>query len=145
MTRYLLDTNIISNIVKPEPSAALMDWMADQRDADLYISTFSLAEIRRGILQKPEGRKRRELEAWYLGDLGPKALFGTRVLPFDEAAAETWAQLMAEGHRQGSPRSALDMIIGAVAQANACVVVTDNERHFVGAVEVFNPMRPIGG
>lgn len=145
MTRYLLDTNIISYVVKPEPSPALLDWMADQRDADLYISTFSLAEIRRGILQKPEGRKRRELEAWYAGELGPKALFGTRVLAFDEAAAEAWAQLMAEGHRQGAPRSALDMIIAAIGQANACVVVTDNERHFAGAMEVFNPMRSPGG
>lgn len=145
MTRYLLDTNIISNVVKPEPSPALLDWMADQRDADLYISTFSLAEIRRGILQKPEGRKRRELEAWYEGDLGPPALFRTRVLAFDEAAAEAWAQLMAEGHRQGTPRSALDMIIAAIGQANVCVVVTDNDRHFAGAVEIFNPMRPAGG
>jgi predicted nucleic acid-binding protein len=145
MTRYLLDTNVISNIVKPEPSPALLDWMADRRDADLYISTFSLAEIRRGILQKPEGRKRRELEAWYAGDLGPRALFRTRILAFDEAAAEAWAQLMAEGHRRGSPRSAIDMIIGAIGQANACVVVTDNERHFEGAVDYFNPMRSSGG
>lgn len=144
MTRYLLDTNVISNIVKPEPSPALLAWMAEQRDTDLYISTFSLAEIRRGILQKPEGRKRRELEAWYAGELGPKALFGTRVLTFDAAAAEAWAQLMAEGHRLGSPRSALDMIIAAVGQANACIVVTDNERHFTGVVEMFNPMRPTG-
>ena len=144
MTRYLLDTNIISNVVKLEPSPALLDWMADQRDADLHISTFSLAEIRRGILQKPEGRKRRELEAWYAGEQGPKALFGTRVLAFDEAAAEAWARLMAEGHRQGAPRSALDMIIGAIGLANGCVVVTDNERHFAGVVEIFNPMRPSG-
>lgn len=142
MTRYLLDTNVISNVVKPEPSPALLDWMAGQRDTDLYISTFSLAEIRRGILQKPESRQRRELEAWYAGELGPPALFRTRVLGFDEAAAEAWAHLMAEGHRQGAPRSALDMIIGAIGQANACVVVTDNERHFAGVVECFNPMRP---
>jgi len=145
MTRYLLDTNIISNVIKPEPSADLLDWMADQRDADLYISTFSLAEIRRGILQKPEGRKRQELEAWYAGEHGPKALFQNRVLPFDEAAAEAWAELMAEGYRQGAPRSALDMIIGAIGRANACVVATANERHFAGAVDCFNPLRPSGG
>lgn len=145
MTRYLLDTNIISNVVRPAPSPGLLNWMADQRDVDLYISTFSLAEIRRGILQKPDGRKRRELEAWYAGPLGPKALFQNRVLAFDQAAAEAWAELMAEGHRQGAPRSAIDMIIAAVAQANGCVVATANDRHFVGAVDCFNPTRSSGG
>ncbi len=142
MTRYLLDTNIVSNITKPQPSQPLVDWMAEQRDADLYISTLSLAEIRRGILQKSAGRKRRALEAWYSGGAGPKSLFRGRVLAFDEAAAEAWAEIMAEGHRRGAPRSAIEMIVGAIARANDCVVVTDNERHFTGAVACFNPMRP---
>ena len=142
MTRYLLDTNIVSNATKPQPSAALIDWMSNQRDTDLFISTLSLAEIRRGILQKPAGRKRRDLEAWYDGPEGPKALFLGRVLSFDEAAAEAWARIMAKAHRLGDPRSAIDMIVAAVAEANACVVVTDNDRHFTGAVACFNPMRP---
>ena len=142
MTRYLLDTNIVSNVTRPQPSPSLVGWMADRRDADLFISTLSLAEIRRGILQKTAGRKRRELEIWYEGKEGPKSLFRGRVLAFDEAAADAWAQLMADGHRRGAPRSAIDMIIGAIAQANDCVVVTDNDRHFAGAVACFNPMRP---
>ena len=62
MSRSLLDTNIISNITKPEPSRALARWMAQQSDSDLYISTLTIAEIRRGILEKPAGKKRRDLE-----------------------------------------------------------------------------------
>lgn len=58
MTRYLLDTNIISNTVKPNPSETLLAWMAAQRDDDLFISSLTLAEIRRGILEMPAGRKR---------------------------------------------------------------------------------------
>ena len=53
MTRYLLDTNIISNAVKPQPSASLIDWMACQRDEDLFIASLTIAEIRRGILELP--------------------------------------------------------------------------------------------
>ena len=141
MNRYLLDTNIVSNIVKPQPSEALLEWMAAQRDLDLYIAGLTLAEIRRGILQMPFGRKRDSLQAWYAGSEGPPALFRGRVLAFDEAAAEAWAEIMAHGVKIGAPHSALDMIIAAVAHANACVVVTDNERHFQNVVEFLNPTR----
>lgn len=139
MTRYLLDTNILSNLVKPQPSASLMDWMAAQPDEDLFISALTVAEIRRGILEKPRGKKRDALEAWFAGPEGPQALFADRVLAFDDKAALIWARLMAEGKAAGRPRSALDMIIAAVAGANDCVVVTDNERDFVG-LQIFNPM-----
>ena len=63
MTRYLLDTNVISNAVKPRPSPSLVAWMSAQRDEDPFISALTAAEIRRGILEKPRGRKRaREFE-----------------------------------------------------------------------------------
>lgn len=143
MTRYLLDTNIISNVTKPTPSEMLVSWMAAQRDADLHISTLSLAEIRRGILKRPEGRKRDALQAWYKGAEGPPSLFRGRILAFDEAAAEAWAKIMADGARRGAPRSAMDMIVAAIAEANECTVVTDNERHFVGAVRLCNPIRQL--
>ncbi|MEA1833909.1 type II toxin-antitoxin system VapC family toxin [Methylobacterium durans] len=138
--RYLLDTNIISNIIKTSPSPSLLAWMAGQHDEDLCIAALTVAEIRRGILEKPAGRRRDALEAWFSGPEGPQALFSGRVLPFDETAGLVWARLMAEGTAQGRPRSALDTIIAAVAESNDCVVVTDNERDFAG-VRVINPLR----
>lgn len=138
--RYLLDTNIISNIVKPAPSASLVAWMAEQADQDLFIASLTIAEIRRGILEKPAGKRRDELEAWFSGAEGPQALFADRVLPFDDKAALVWARLMADGKTKGRPRSALDMMIAAVAEANGCIVVTDNQRDFEG-IEIFNPLR----
>jgi predicted nucleic acid-binding protein len=138
--RYLLDTNIISNITKPAPSQALLAWMAEQSDEDLHIASLTVAEILRGILEKPAGKRRRELEAWFSGPEGPQALFAGRVLPFDERAALAWARLMATGKAKGRSRSALDTVIAAIAQANGCVVVTDNEKDFVG-VETLNPLR----
>lgn len=139
--RYLLDTNIISNTVKPAPSAALAAWMMAQPDDALFISALTLAEIRRGVLEKPEGKKRRDLETWFAGPEGPPTLFAGRVLPFDEQAGLVWARLMADGTATGRPRNPLDMIIAAVALANDCVIVTDNEKDFAG-LDFFNPMRP---
>lgn len=140
MTRYLLDTNVISDVVKPVPSPALLAWLGQQRDEDLFIASLTLAEIWRGILEKPAGRKRRDLERWFAGPEGPHTLFAGRILPFDAAAGLRWAELMAQGRRSGRPRSALDMIIAAVAGVNECVVVTDNERDFRG-LESVNPLR----
>jgi toxin FitB len=138
--RYLLDTNIISHFTKPAPSPSLIAWMAEQSDQDLFIASFTLAEIRRGVLEKPAGRRRDQLEAWFSGPQGPQTLFAGRVLPFDEKAGLIWARLMADGSASGRPRSALDAIIAATAEANACIVVTDNARDFAG-IETVNPLR----
>lgn len=140
MSRFLLDTNIISNITKPAPSPALIAWMAGQVDDSLFISALTVAEIWRGILELPAGKRRRDLEHWFKGTEGPQRLFAGRVLAFDDQAGLIWARLMAEGSAQGRPRSALDMIIAAVAERHDCTVVTDNERDFVGLGFV-NPMR----
>jgi len=139
VTRYLLDTNIISNAVKPQPSESLLTWMAAQRDEDLFIASLTLAEIRRGILEKPHGRKRAVLDAWFSGLEGPQALFAGRILPFDDRAGLVWARLMVEGKVAGRPRNALDMIIAAVAVAHECMIVTDNEKDFSG-IQIVNPM-----
>ncbi len=141
MTRYLLDTNIISNVTRPEPSAPLLSWLSAQPDANLFIASLTLAEIRRGILDLPPGRKRDSLDAWFSGPEGPPALFAGRTLPFDAPAALLWAHLMAEGRAAGRPRSALDMIIAATAAAHDCTVATDNERDFAG-LPILNPLRP---
>ena len=138
--RYLLDTNILSNITKPAPSDSLMAWMAEQADQDLFIASLTVAEIRRGVLEKPAGKRRNQLEAWFSGPEGPLALFAGRILPFDEQAGLIWARLMADGKAKGRPRSALDTIIAAVAEANECVIATDNERDFDG-VTTINPIR----
>jgi predicted nucleic acid-binding protein len=138
--RYLLDTNIISNAIKPSPSASLAAWMVEQDDEDLFIASLTVAEIRRGVLEKPAGKRRDQLEAWFLGPKGPQALFAGRILPFDEGAALIWARLMADGKVKGKPRSALDTIIAAVAEANGCTVVSDNEKDFAG-VQFLNPLQ----
>ena len=138
--RYLIDTNIISNFTKPAPSQSLIAWMAEQSDEDLFIASLTVAEIRRGVLEKPHGKRRDQLEIWFSGRHGPLALFAGRILPFDENAALVWARLMADGTAKGRPRSGLDTIIAAIAEANDCVVVTDNEHDFKD-IEIINAIR----
>jgi len=142
LTRYLLETNVISNITKPDPSESLLKWMGAQSDGDLFISSLTVAEIRRGILDKPKGKKRERLEAWFAGPEGPQSLFKGRLLPFDEKAALVWARLISEGRAAGKPRSGLDMIVAAIAETNQCVIVTYNEKHFWG-LDVLDPMRTL--
>src|SRR5271166_1605137 len=99
-----LDTNIISNVIKPEPSDALLAWMGAQKDDDLFIASLTVAAIRRGILEKPKGKKRTSLETWFAGPEGPQSLFAGRVLSFDEKAGLVWARLMADGRAKGRSR-----------------------------------------
>ena len=138
--RDLLDTNILSNISKPEPSASLLTWMAEQVDDGLFIASLTIAEIHRGILEKPAGKKRAALETWFGGKEGPQSLFAGRILSFDQKAALVWGEMMAQGRATGRPSSALETIVAAIAQSNNCVVVTDNVRDFQG-IEIINPLR----
>ena len=141
MSSYLLDSNVISNATKPFPSQLLATWMMGQFSEDLFVASMTVAEVWRGILEKPAGRKRLDLENWFRGPEGPPLLFAGRILPFDEKAGLVWARLMYEGTKMGRPRSPLDMILAAVAETNDCILVTDNEKHFAG-LKFINPMRP---
>ena len=96
--------NTISNVTKPVASEALVAWMAKQADDDLFISFLTVAEIRRGILEKPAGKKRRELQRWFTGPDGPQSLFAGRVLPFHEKGRVGLGA--ADGRRQGERAAA---------------------------------------
>lgn len=139
MTRFLLDTSIVSDAVKPSPSLPLATWMGSQQDDDLFLSSITLAEIDRGIRRLEPSRRRSKLEAWAFGERGLVAAFAGRVLTFDLVAARAWGRFMAEGDRAGRPRPAIDMQIAAIAAANDCTVVTRNARHFEGVVPMLDP------
>ena len=141
MTRYLLGTNIVSELAKPVLPASLQEWMAVQKDDSLFIASLAVAELHRGILQLPDGRKREQLAKWFAGPGGPQNLFAERILAFDKVAALIWGRLMAERTLAGRPRSGLDMIVAAVAEANDCIVVAANEKYFAG-VPFINPLLP---
>lgn len=141
MTRYLLDTNVVSESIRERPNPAVLAWIERHEESRLFISTILLAETWRGILEMPKGQKRDVLERWFRSDDGPQARFRGRIRSFDEEAALVWARLMAEGRALGRPRDATDMTIAAIAIARNCTLVTLNERDFKDVVAVVNPAR----
>ena len=78
MSRYLLDTNILSDPTKSTPSQSLAAWLANQAEDDLFIASLTVAEIWRGVEEKPAGKRRNELERWFAGPNGPQSVFAGR-------------------------------------------------------------------
>jgi predicted nucleic acid-binding protein len=141
VTRYLLDSSILRSILDAHPSAPLAAWLDAQPDESLYISSMNLAEIWNGVLALASAQQRQEKESWFAGPRGPRVVFGNRVLTFDEKAAAIWSRLVAEREAAGLPCAPVDMMYAAIAEANGCVLVTDDEERFTG-LNVINPMKP---
>jgi hypothetical protein len=140
LNRYLLDTNVLNSILKRAPCAALAAWLDQQADEDLYICSMDLAQVWNGILAAAAGQKPSEPEGWLAEPRGQRVIFGNRVLAFDDKAAEIWARLVSEREKAGLPSAPLDMIYAAIAEANDCILVTDNEEGFAG-MRIINPMK----
>ena len=110
---FLLDTNIPSELVRPQPEPKVKTWVAAQSLDTLFISAVSFGEFRKGIVLRSPGKRREELEAWIETDLS--ILFSGRILSVTRAIAERWGVL--EGHRQlaGRPLKVPDGQIAATA------------------------------
>ena len=136
--RFLLDTNALSEAVKPKPDGGLVEWLAAQSALDLGISVLTLGEIRRGILLLPESGKRERLHQWLRGELTRQ--FTDRVLPVDEAVALAWGGLGVEGFQAGRPLPVIDGLLLATAAVNGLTFVTRNERDCAErGVPILNP------
>ena len=134
----LIDTNVVSELMRPTPARAVLDWFGAQDPSALHLSAVSEAELRRGIAILPEGRRRDALRAAV--DAMVAEDFAGRVLPFDGAAAIAFAAVFAERQTVGQPISFPDCQIAATARAHSARVATRNVADFGGCgVEVANP------
>jgi predicted nucleic acid-binding protein len=134
---FLLDTNIVSEIARPRPERAVLDWFEIAADAQLYLSVLSLGEIRKGVDRLPAGARRRRLTAWLEGEL--PAWFGTRLLPIDGAVADRWGRILAASAR---PLPAIDSLLAATALVHGLALVTRNVADFqIDGLEVVDPWR----
>ncbi len=124
--RYLLDTNVLSEVAKPQPDPAVVSWLSSQSRADLAISSLVLGEISSGVAGMPDGDRRTVLEAWLASDLPDQ--FRHRVLPIDAEVSLTWGRLTAEGRRAGRPLPVVDGLMLATAQTHGLTLVTRNMR-----------------
>ncbi|MDA4845912.1 type II toxin-antitoxin system VapC family toxin [Hoeflea poritis] len=133
----VLDTNVISEAMRPSPEPAVQNWLNEQTAQTLYMPSIVLAELLFGIAALPAGKRKNRLADALNGITD---LFEKRILPFDADCAKTYADLMARARSQGSAVSAADGYIAATAAANDMTVATRDSRPFnaVG-VPVINP------
>ena len=136
----LVDTNVISETMRPAPEPKVIAWLDAQVAETLYLSTISLAELLFGIAVLPEGRRKVPLGL----DLVQKAalFFGERILPFDVEAANAYASLMARAERSGRKIEVSDGEIAAIAAAHRFTVATRDTAPFQAAgLKVIDPWR----
>jgi len=134
----ILDTNVVSELMRPAPEDAVVRWLDAQAVATVYLTAVSVAEIRSGIAIMPMGRRRSALHAGFETDVLP--IFVGRVLPFDEIAAERFAEIVAGARAAGQPLGYVDAQIAAIAVAHGCSVATRDVLPFETAgVPVINP------
>ena len=127
---YLLDTNVLSETMKPRPATAIAAWMRAQPLRSLYTAAFCQAEILAGIAILPAGRRRTELETMAQAIFSED--FEGRILPFDAKAANAYAELFAVRRQGGRPIETPDLIVAATARAHDAAVVTRDLGGFEG-------------
>lgn len=134
----LLDTNTVSEPMRPRPDPKVLAWLDAQAAESLYLSTVSLAELLLGVESLPAGKRRKVLAAAL--DRQIIALFGDRIVPFDLKAAESYAKIVARARRRGHPIAMADAQIAAIAASHRLSVATRDETPFHAAgVPVINP------
>ena len=135
---YLLDTNVLSEVTKPRPDAQVLTWLSSRISSSLFVSVVSIAEIRKGVLMLPAGRKRQSLEQWLENDLC--SAFSGRILPLGEEEMMAWSFLQADGEKRGLRMPAMDSLIAATARCHALAIVTRNTGDFKNCqIHTVNP------
>ncbi|WP_027781079.1 MULTISPECIES: type II toxin-antitoxin system VapC family toxin [Burkholderia] len=118
----LVDTNVMSEPLRREPSAAVVEWLDAQNVETLFLAAISLAEMRFGVAALPEGRRREWLHQSIEQRVVP--VFRGRILPFDEAASKAYAGIRARARAVGSAIVPADCFIAATAEANNLIIAT---------------------
>lgn len=124
MSGFLLDTNVLSELVKPKPHPPVVRWINDADEDSLYLSVLTLGEIRKGIAGLPQGPRKSHLETWLQQDL-PDRFLG-RILPVTERIATRWGLITAPSLMHGKPLHVIDGLLAATALDHNLVFVTRN-------------------
>ena len=139
----VLDTNVVSELLRPAPAKQVEAWLSAQDGAAVYFTAVGEAELRHGVAIRPAGRRRTALSMAIEGILEED--FRNRILPFDRAAASVSAAIAAKRRAAGRPISQFDCQIAAIARAHEAAVATRNTGDYEGCgIEVIDPWLPTG-
>jgi predicted nucleic acid-binding protein len=137
---FLLDTNVVSEWVKQRPDPGVVAWLAEVDEDRVFLSVVTLAELRHGVDRLADGNRRRRLDVWLRDEIPLR--FEGRLLPVDQAVAESWGQLVAQRETAGRRIAVMDAFIAATANVHGLKLVTRNESDFRSAVnEIVNPWK----
>lgn len=124
--KYLLDTCLISELVKKEPNPAVVSWLEEQEEQTLFLSVLNVGELQKGISKLPDGPRKDELQAWVTLDLVER--FAGRIIDIDLETALCWGRLQGAAEQAGEKLPLMDSLIAATATAHGLAVVTRNVR-----------------
>ena len=136
--RYLLDTNVISELVAKHPTERVIRWLDELDPASIYLSVITIGELRKGIEKLPTSQRKEKLRNWLTDELLVR--FRDRILVLDVDVMLAWGELVGRLERSGRQLSAIDSLIAALALTHSCSLVTRNEADFKDTgVKVINP------
>lgn len=130
MSGYLLDTNCISEVLRPNPEPRVLSWLEGTDERLLHLSVLTLGEIRKGVASLPQSKRRRRLESWL--ELELQARFSGRVLPIDAGIADRWGILTADARKKGVGLATIDGLLAATALHFNLTLVSRNVNDFAG-------------
>lgn len=137
---YLLDTNIVSELIAKQPNQSVLNWVDAQDPNSLFLSVVTIGELQKGIAKLPDSQRKTILQNWLTNDLLTR--FGGHILEFDVEASLVWGGLTGQLTQVGRPLAALDSLIAAIALYHRCTVATRNEDDFADTgVAVINPWK----
>ena len=135
--KYLLDTCVLSELVKPTPEPKVVAWVNEQAEHALFVSSITLAELLKGIAKLQDSQRKTALTEW-VSKIQEEIT--DRILPFERTTAGYWANMCAKAEKSGKPLSAFDSLIASTAIEHGLVIVTRNTRDFESApVMLINP------
>lgn len=136
--RYLVDTNVVSEWLQPQPTQCVIDWLEGAAEDQVFLSVVTLAELRFGVERKARGRRRDQLSEWLHNDL-PRRFEG-RILRVDEAIAHAWGEIAAHSRAIGRPISTMDAFLAAFSTVHQMTLVTRNVKDFSPLdIQLLNP------
>jgi predicted nucleic acid-binding protein len=134
---FLLDTNVVSEWVKPRPNPGLIGWTESADEDRIFLSVVSVAELRYGVERMAAGKRRSRLEQWLQHELPLR--FEGRILPVDTTVAEAWGRTVSRSEAAGRPIGAMDALLAATAETHQLTLVTRNVSDFPLLKTVLNP------